>query len=388
MYCAIDKKDQNFSVIWDLGRRCTYACTYCEPHHSNKTSPMASLESLKNTLDGVAEYHNLYNQYRKTPIDMGIDFTGGEPTIHLGFFDFISYAQRAYPNIRTSLTTNGCYSQKQCMTVIENTHGATVSYHPEATDKEKDLVKGNIDLMHEHGYSFKVNVMFHKDYFDECADLTEYFKEKKIRFVPRLIGDSSNEEDVKKGYSHVYNEEQMAWFKNYWQSKKSKVNNKAKANELGAKLGRPCCSGIELDIFDTEWKQTKFIPINNFYNWHCTVNWDFLYINSELDSVWHHQTCQVNLDNTTNPIGNASDFQSINKNLKKIFDSGKMPIIRCPRTWCGCGLCAPKAKDEDIMNKIFTRNTTLEPVFQKENEEPILRSAVIKMLKEKGIYNV
>ena len=57
----IEDQSNRYQIIWDLGRRCTYACTYCEPHHSNKTSPMASLESLKNTLDGVAEYHNLYN---------------------------------------------------------------------------------------------------------------------------------------------------------------------------------------------------------------------------------------------------------------------------------------------------------------------------------------
>lgn len=388
MYCAIDKKQQNFSVVWDLGRRCTYACTYCGPHHSNKTSPLASLESLKNILDGVVEYHNLYNQYRKNPIDMGINFTGGEPTVHPGFFDFIDYAKKTYPYIKTNLTTNGCYSQKQCMDVIQNIDSTTVSYHPEASLVEKNLVRSNLELMKEKDYKFKVNLMFHKDYFDECVELTNYFAEKKIKFVPRIIGDSANLEDVKKGYSHVYNDEQMSWFKDYWQRQKSTVNNQAKANELGANLGRPCCMGIELDVLDSEWTQTKFVPINNFYNWHCTVNWNFLYINCELDSVWHHQTCQVSLDNTTDPIGSASDFKLINKTLKKILDTGKMPIIRCPRTWCGCGLCAPKAKNENIMEKIFTRNTTLEPVFQKENTEPILRSAVIKMLKQKGIYNV
>ena len=37
---------------------------------------------------------------------MGIDFTGGEPTIHQ-FFDFI-HAQKTYPD-RTSPATNGCY---------------------------------------------------------------------------------------------------------------------------------------------------------------------------------------------------------------------------------------------------------------------------------------
>ena len=46
---------EDFSVVWDLGRRCTYACSYCGPHHSNKTSPLVDIDKLKHTLDGVVK---------------------------------------------------------------------------------------------------------------------------------------------------------------------------------------------------------------------------------------------------------------------------------------------------------------------------------------------
>ena len=388
MTCAINKAASQLSVIWDLGRRCTYSCSYCGPHHSNKTSPIVSFDTLKSTLDGVAEYHRLYNEQRTRPIAMHIDFTGGEPTINPNFFKFIEYAHDMYSGIIIGLTTNGCYSLKQCQTVIKTTNNCTVSYHPEASPAEKSLVLANINLMKEKNYRMKVNVMFHKDYFDECVKLTKDLKSKDIKFVPRLIGDSNNKEDIKLGYSHVYNQKQMQWFKDYWTGRQSKVNEKAKANKLGANLGRPCCRGIQLDVYDTKWNKTEFIPNNNFFNWHCTVNWEFLYINSELDAVWHHQTCQVNLDNNTDPIGKASNFVSINKKMAEIFATGKMPVIRCPRTWCGCGLCAPKSNDKEIFKELFSKQAKLTPVFQKENKEPITRSSVIKMLKDTGVYNV
>ena len=57
-------RKEDFSVVWDLGRRCTYACTYCLDHRSNKTSPFVNLDALKKTLDGVVEYGQLLQQYR------------------------------------------------------------------------------------------------------------------------------------------------------------------------------------------------------------------------------------------------------------------------------------------------------------------------------------
>ena len=45
----------------------------------------------------------------------------------------------------------------------------------------------------------------------------------------------------------------------------------------------------------------------------------FFFINSELDKVWHHQTCQINLNGEMGSIGKASEFNMINKKLKNIL---------------------------------------------------------------------
>lgn len=386
MFNAINKiDDDSFDVVWDLGRRCTYSCSYCGPHHSNKTSPNTPITVLKNTLNGIIEYTRLYNTYRKIPKTTTLAFTGGEPTVNSDFFDFIEYCNTVYPEVRTNITTNGCFSTKKCEQIIKNIDSCTLSYHPEATDFEKELVKNNIILMKESKYNFRINLMFHKDYFDECIKLTEWLESLNIKYIPRVIGDSNNVKDVKDGTAHIYNTEQHLWFKNYWsKQKKEKINNQAKSCEMAQNIGRPCCAGRKLEIHENNvWQIGSFVPSNNFKEWHCMINWDFLYVNSELDGVWHHQTCQVNMEGEIGPIGKASDFDLINKKLKKQLDSGYINFIKCPKTYCGCGLCSSKSLEKNIAENIFSMNTKdLIPIFQENVKNISSQKTIYRMIKE------
>ena len=178
-------RKEDFSVVWDLGRRCTYACSYCGPHHSNKTSPLVDINVLKHTLDGIVEYAQLLDLYRKDPLKLDIAYTGGEPTIHPAFFKFVQYAKETYPFIRSNITTNGCYTAKRCKQIMECINSTTLSYHAEGTPEQKKLVIENIKLMHESGYNFRINHMFHKDYFEECIELAEWFDELGITYTRR-----------------------------------------------------------------------------------------------------------------------------------------------------------------------------------------------------------
>lgn len=386
MFRAVKQVDSDtFSVVWDLGRRCTYACSYCGPHHSNKWSPNTSLETLKHTIDGVASYTSLLNKYRKIPKRTSIAFTGGEPTVNPYFFEFIEYIKTKYPSISTNITTNGCYSLRKCKQIMDNINSCTISYHAEASDAEKELVKQGIALMSSSKYNFRINLMFHKDYFNECVKVAEWLDSLNVKYTPRVIGDSNNPEDVKDGTAHIYNEEQLQWFKDYWNRSKQVVNNTAKSCEVATKIGRPCCANKKLELLiDDEWQPGSFVPDNNFKGWNCMVNWHFLFINSELDGVWHHQTCQVNLDGQIGPIGKASNFNSIIDNLKKQFANNNINFIKCPKTYCGCGLCASKARDENIAYSIFkSAINNLEPVFQNEVKELDKPNSIISMLKKR-----
>ena len=391
-------RKEDFSVVWDLGRRCTYECSYCGPHHSNKTSPLVEIDKLKHTLDGIVKYSQLMDLYRKEPLKLDIAYTGGEPTIHPAFFEFVRYAKETYPFIRSNITTNGCYSEKKCREIMDCVNSTTLSYHAEGTPEQKKLVIANIKLMHKSGYNFRINHMFHKDYFDECIELAEWFDELGITYTSRPIGDSTNKSDLLDGTAHEYTEKQLEYFKNQWTKKpKPKPKPKApsgvmhmlttekpKAKTSLETIGRPCCNGKCLSVkVDDKWTKSFRVPSTNFKGWNCMVNWDFLFINSELDGVWHHQTCQVNMDGQIGPIGKASDFAPIIEKLRTTLRSGKMPVIRCPKTHCGCGLCSPKALNDEDAKEIFDGRTQyLEPVFQDGIKDISKDKTVIRLFKE------
>ena len=228
--------------------------------------------------------------------------------------------------------------------------------------------------------------MFHKDYFDECIKIADWFDKMGIKYTPRPIGDSDNKQDILDGTAHVYTEEQLLWFSNYWKKgKKTEIKSETKNKELATKkIGRTCCSGKCLNVkIDDKFFEQTYVPSTNFQSWNCMINWDFLFINSELNKVWHHQTCQINLNGEMGSIGKANKFDIINKKLKNILQTGKFPIIKCPKTHCGCGLCSPKAlKESDFIEIFKSKIKNIDPVFQ-ENIVPLNKdNSILRIMKK------
>lgn len=407
-FCAINDKTENqLMVIWDLGRRCTFACSYCPPHRKNNWSPVASLDELIKTADNLDRYAEIYNKHRKTPFKTACSFTGGEPTVNPAFFDFLIYLQQHYPHWKRTLTTNGFYSERKLRLVMNNTDYTTVSYHCEGTPAQKKQVRNNIRIMHEEKYGFKVNVMFHEkeEYFQECVDLCAWFDEIGVSYTPRIVGDQGAvKQGIKDKTVHEYSEEQLEWFKNYWNIKKGKTSKPTTAPKntmtmatkqvpkkiVGQSIGRPCCGGRDMEVLENDsWTPTKFVTNNNFQGWNCMVNWYFLYIHQEINKIWHHQTCQVDLDGKVSPICTVEDFGQYCDSLEtKINNTGSIPLIRCPKTYCGCGLCAPKAKTDDIAEKLFRSHTNgIDPQFieqKPQTQTGSLKDLVYSHDKENG----
>jgi MoaA/NifB/PqqE/SkfB family radical SAM enzyme len=358
----IEDKSNRYQIIWDLGRRCSYACSYCPPHRNNKTSPYIKYETLKKTMEGIAEYALLYDTFRKKPAKKKLSFTGGEPTVHPDFFRLLKDIRYEYPDFSRGLTTNGWFGENVLTKVHAYTTGGTISYHSEATKKQKETCISNAISLRSN---YKVNVMFHKDYFKECIDVCEKLEKNEVNFVPRIIGDEENDEKaIELGYAHRYNREQMKWFRTYWKNRGQNVTEKGNS-QTG--LGRPCCGGR---CFKADGVDTYFLPSTNFVGWNCMVNWYFLFLNSEADRVWTHQTCGVNLDGEVAPLGKISEFDKIIDSLEhELYVHKTVPMITCPKTFCGCGMCVTKSK-EDI-NPMFTKHVvndlTYNVVSQKES---------------------
>ena len=181
--------------------------------------------------------------------------------------------------------------------------------------------------------------MFHKDYFKECAMLCEGLESEGVSYVPRPIGDDDPNDITSKmlGYTHEYDTEQQQYFKDHF-------------GERDESLGRPCCGGR---TFSMDGSSCNYVSNNNFIGFKCWVNYYFLFINSEFDRVWSHQTCGVNLDGEVKPLGFASRFDEITDRLAASLYEKRLPIVTCPKTHCGCGLCIDKTDGpvEPLMGK-------------------------------------
>jgi hypothetical protein len=134
--------------------------------------------------------------------------------------------------------------------------------------------------------------------------------------------------------------------------------------ELGLKIGRPCCGSRTMCLSqDGVDRKSKFVDFREFKGWHCSVNWFFMHIEQQTDSVFHHQTCQAQFGQTRGPIGKLSEGNTILKELEEHLKAGTMPTIICPKHTCGCGLCAPKSSDKNKYEAVMARHVDMK-VFE------------------------
>ncbi|OUU18674.1 MAG: hypothetical protein CBC05_01630 [Crocinitomicaceae bacterium TMED45] len=277
-----------------------------------------------------------------------------------------------------------------------------------------------------NGKFAKINLMIHADpnYWEECMGLVKRFQRDGIKFVPRIIGE--NYENSR--YTHRYTPEQHQWFKDYWKeqneiaqrereeeeiekrrktaeyeyktetgaktksksenmietmrkmnngTKQVKVNHSCKINKSIKKqdqtvntrkeLGRPCCGGGTMCTSNQSGKVSyaKQLPNTEFRDWGCLINWHWLHIEQEYDKILHHQTCRSTFGGKVGEIGTISDCEKIIDRLKKQFATGTMPVIKCPKKLCGCGLCISKAKNNEDITKLFYKTVkNLTPVLE------------------------
>lgn len=400
-----------FQVTWDLGRRCNYDCSYCPAIRHDNFSPHATLDELKNNTDFLFEYIDTYMQHRDFK-KTSISFTGGEPTVNPNFIPFIRYLKNKYEKKYSNqwrasfaLTSNGAMSQKMAQKVMENFEHCTVSYHAESNLKLKQQVKDRIMQFHTEGvkynFSVSVNVMFHAAYFDECRELCDFLHEQNVKYVPRVIGE---EPGSRSNFSHQYTDEQLDYMKNYWKYRNEQLNNQKEAasrlsavgepqNEAdkakkttekkhGWAIGRPCCGSREMCLSAKDEKRNgTFVDFRNFKGWYCSVNWFFLHLEQQTDSVFHHQTCQARFDQTRGPIGKISEGKKIIAELKQRLETKTMPTIICPKHTCGCGLCAPKSaylkNYQEVLSRHVDQDVFENATVDQPNSPPIIPTEVL-----------
>ena len=424
---AIDSDDKTFMVIWSWGLRCNFDCSYCSPERHNNNSKHTNKEKLLKAVDFLKEYKSVMSNY--IDHDMWyISITGGEPTANPYFVETMKALKQNATDFRLDVTTNGSFSEKIRNEITPVIDHVTISYHAESDPKIKKRVIDNIKYFQNSRVRLKVNLMMHAyEYWDECVALANDLTELGVNIVPRIIGESLEDN----AFNHKYSPAQKQWMKNYWDTMGDKITvqpnvesipkkrthkelkqigscacdegmpqpaepyapitevvSKGADKETSAKLsmGRYCCGKRDLSSMSTEgvWSESKLVNHTNFKHWHCLINYYFLYIDQEFDLVFHHQTCQANWRkgrgkyrdpnkkgvDEQSAIGTISDYKGIIENFQSKIHEGNIPMIQCPRTSCGCGVCIPKARDAKVADFLFKKHVkNLKPAWYPELEK-------------------
>ena len=91
-------------LFLELTDACNMSCLHCGSRCSQKNADFLPVNSIYSLLDTVAEHY--------PPENILICLTGGEPLLHPGFFDIVSYIQKkGFP---WGMTTNATLIDDAC----------------------------------------------------------------------------------------------------------------------------------------------------------------------------------------------------------------------------------------------------------------------------------
>lgn len=119
------------NIIWNLGKRCNYDCSYCSPTTHDWSSPHRPVEDVKNFIKKLEEHCEYTGKTFK------ISLSGGEPYVHpdiLEIFRIIKQSPKCDPIL--TVVTNGSLPLDLYVKSLNWVSNMTISLHLERPDHE------------------------------------------------------------------------------------------------------------------------------------------------------------------------------------------------------------------------------------------------------------
>lgn len=343
---AIDPNNRiSFLLDWELTLKCNLDCSYCGPGHDNTTRHPDVTQCL-GSIDFMFEYVDLYMSTKPQGLKyVVLNVYGGESLYHPDIITVLEQVHQRYQpyqdrwHLTVTTTTNAIVSPRQLKKIIPLIDEFTVSYHTEATDKQKQQFRDNLITIRNSGRRQKCIVLMHQqpELFEDANRMIDWLKEHNIIHLPKqLDGD------------HKYNDKQVIWFDQLNDSKTfgTTVNQQT--------TRRACCGGRQL-CGDQNYKDRHHYTTNQFTDWYCSVNHFFLHIKQVTGELFSNRDCRMNFEGRVGPIGHLGDTDLMLSKLKIQLDNNILPVIQCKKSQCMCGLCAPKAKNLETYNIIMKK---------------------------------
>lgn len=348
--------------------KCNLDCSYCDTDiygGHNNTIPHPKLHECLASLDFMFEYVDLYMTNKVQSLKyVVLNVYGGESLYHPDIVDILQQAREKYKkyqgrwNLTVTTTTNAIVSDKQLAKIIPLIDEFTISYHSEATSKQKQQFKQNALAISTSKKNLKCVVLMHADQqlFADSQQMIAWLNENNICYLPRQLDHRKTQTDLN------YTTHQVTWFEKFYKAKSYTqkdlempvlmLDNHGHVDL--ADTGRSCCGGRQL-CENSNHKDRTFYVANKFPGWHCSVNHFFLYVKQVTKEIFVNKDCKMNFDGTVSPIGLLDQAQDLINRTRQQINNNNLPVIQCAKNRCYCGLCSPKAKDLDSYKSIMKK---------------------------------
>jgi len=152
-----------FQILWDLGRKCNYDCSYCWSSVHNRDAEHKPVDILISTIDKLIDTWAKGNTIRW-------NFGGGEPTLHPDFMQVLEHLHSRKQWVL--VTTNGSRPSKYWAEAVQYVNSVNLSVHFEYAEEDKVLknIKAICDHFdnHDDDHWLEIKLMAAPQYFDRA----------------------------------------------------------------------------------------------------------------------------------------------------------------------------------------------------------------------------
>ena len=351
----------SFLLDWELTKLCNLDCSYCptgiDGGHDNTTQHPPVADCLQ-TIDFMYEYVDLYMQHKKpSQRKVVLNVYGGESLFHPDIVEILDACKNKYTqyqsnwHLTVTCTTNAVIGQNLLERILPLIDEFTVTFHAESLEKQRDRALTNLKTIKERGVRVKCVILMHNNpiLWDRCMDAITFCKTHNIRYIVKPLDNS---------------DEQWAYSATQWSVLRPNEHPiQFVKPAVAIEQGRQCCGGRLLSTNGKLNSRETFVPRQGFKNWSCSVNWFFLFVRQLDGAVYTNKDCMTSTSGRVEPLGQLDNTMDILNTLRQQLN-GNMPVIKCVKTTCRCGFCAPKAESEVEFLELIKRNVPID-IFQK-----------------------
>jgi MoaA/NifB/PqqE/SkfB family radical SAM enzyme len=349
---AINLPPNVLTVLWFLGKKCNYDCSYCSPHTHDAVSPFVDPSQSQKFISTAVAWAYLNNKKIKWA------FTGGEPFLDTALLSIVKTLSDSSTTEQINITTNGSLPLSHYEKFSGLVAGITFSVHLERSTIEiQKTIDTMIELTRQQKIFVSCNLMFLPGKQKEIEEIVLQLQQHQVNFVLRKISPNPNDESFTP-FVDPNKFKKSLELKSVDQQGDSKQKWRSLRDQQLTKLSQSYYSAQELEYLKTintqpVWQniglwhgQDQYTEVNTdlllslgkaqFQNWMCYAGVDNMYV--DFDGCVYRGLCQEG-----GKIGHISDWSGF-----------LTQPVTCNQNHCGCNqdIAVRKSRDAETSRLI------------------------------------